>query len=135
MQTPDVYKILADAAAQWPGNPAVYDEHGMISFKQLFSETEALRLRLLESGISKGMGVGVKAQNGRNFIIGIFAAAGCGAAVMPMSHQLKKAEIDIILEEAKLHAILDDGSGSQPLVQMEVEIPMRFNSFRLPPPA
>ena len=95
-----VYEILKDAAKQWPQRPAVYDDHGTLNFDELYNEAEQLRLYLLKLGIGQGMGVGVRARNGRNFIIGIFAVVGCGAAVMPMSHQLKKNEVDDILEEA-----------------------------------
>jgi acyl-coenzyme A synthetase/AMP-(fatty) acid ligase len=125
-----VYEILKEAAQKWPANPAVYDDHGMISFQQLFAETEELRLQLIRLGIKEGMGIGVMAGNGRNFIIGIFAAVGCGATVMPMSPQLKKPEIDDILEQAKLHAIIDDGTAAQPLDNVDTVIPMKNGSFR-----
>jgi acyl-coenzyme A synthetase/AMP-(fatty) acid ligase len=125
-----VYEILKDAALQWPDNPAVYDDHGTISFKQLYTEAEELRLQLLKLGIGEGMGIGVMAANGRNFIIGIFAAVGTGAAVMPMSPQLKAAEIDDILEQAKLHAIIDDRSSTQPLDSVETVIPLQQGAFR-----
>ena len=125
-----VYEILRDAAEIWPGNPAIYDEHGMMSFRQLFNEAEALRTNLIKLGIKEGMGIGVMAGNGRNFIIGIFAAVGTGAAVMPMSPQLKKAEIDNILQDAKLHVIIDDQSSLQPLDNMQIVIPMKQGFFR-----
>ncbi len=125
-----VYEILRDAAKTWPANPAVYDEHGMINFQQLFNEAEELRIHLIKLGIKEGMGIGVMAGNGRNFIIGIFAAVGTGAAVMPMSPQLKKAEVDDILLEAQLHAIIDDRSSIQPLDNVETVIPMNKGSFR-----
>lgn len=125
-----VYDILKDAAQQWPTNPAVYDEYGTLSFRQLFEETEELRNILLEMGIREGMGIGVMAANGRNFIIGLFAAVGCGAAVMPLSPLLKQPEVDDILKDANLHAIIDDRSGIQPLDGIETVIPMKNGSFR-----
>ena len=125
-----VYEILKEAAQQWPHNPAVYDDHGTLSFHQLFTEAEELRLQLMTLGMKEGMGIGVMAANGRNFIIGIFAAVGTGAAVMPMSPQLKAAEIDEILEQAKLHAIIDDRSSTQPLDSIETVIPMQEGAFR-----
>ena len=130
MRALPVYQILKEAALKWPDTPAVYDDHGMISFQQLFTEAEALRLQLISLGIKEGMGIGVMAANGRNFIIGIFAAVGTGAAVMPMSPQLKATEIDEILEQAKLHAIIDDGSSIQPLDSIETVIPMQQGAFR-----
>ncbi|MFZ1370351.1 MAG: class I adenylate-forming enzyme family protein, partial [Ferruginibacter sp.] len=125
-----VYEILRSAAQKWPNNPAVYDEHGVMSFGELFKEAAEMRLQLMRLGIKEGMGIGVMAANGRHFIIGIFAAVGCGAAVMPMSPQLKKAEIDDILQEAKLHAVIDDRSSVQPLDTIETVIPLKQGSFR-----
>ncbi len=130
MNNAPVYEILKDAAHNWPNHPAVYDEHGMITFKQLYEEADLLLSQLKYHGIKEGMGIGVMAANGRNFIIGIFAAVGTGATVMPMSPQLKQAEIDDIVEEAKLHAIMDDRSSIQPLQNIETVIPLGFGSFR-----
>ncbi len=56
-----VYQLLKDAANKWPGNPAVYDEYGTISFAQLYNQTETLRLHLIDLGIKPGMGVAMKA--------------------------------------------------------------------------
>jgi long-chain acyl-CoA synthetase len=125
-----VYEILKDAADAWPDKVAVYDDYGQMNFQQLFTEAEGLRLQLIALGIKQGMGIGVMAANGRHFIIGIFAAVGTGAAVMPMSPQLKKAEIDDILQDAKLHAIIDDRSSIQPLDTIETVIPLQQGSFR-----
>ena len=130
MKTWPVYEILKEAAIKWPDNPAVYDDLGMISFQELFIETEALRLQLLQLGIKEGMGIGVMAANGRQFIIGIFAAVGTGAAVMPMSPQLKKTEIDDILKDAKLHALIDDRTAAQPLDTIDTVILKKNGSFR-----
>ncbi len=125
-----VYEILKEAAEKWPTNPAVHDEQGTINFLQVFTESEKLRIELIRLGIKSGMGIGVMAGNGRQFIIGIFGAIGTGAAVMPLSPQLKKAEIDDILEQAKLHAIIDDRSGIQPLDSIETLLPLQQGAFR-----
>lgn len=125
-----VYKLLEDAARQWPQNPSVFDVYGTLNFSSLLAETESLRIQLMEAGISKGMGVGLKAQNGRNFIIGLFAIVGCGAVAVPISHQLKKAEIDDLLAEAPLHAILFDANGVKPLENANL-IPLAIDSFSL----
>jgi len=124
-----VYDVLKDAARKWPNKPAVYDDLGMMTFAELYSESEILRLNLIDLGVTAGMGIGVKARNGRSFIIGIFAVVGCGAAVMPMSHQLKKAEIEDILSEAQLHFLLDDMSGIPPILGINAMIEMKTESF------
>ena len=125
-----VYQALEEAAKKWPHSPAVYDEYGVMTFEELFKETEDLKHTLLNLGVTKGMGVGVMACNSRNFISGIFSVIGCGAAVMPISHQLKKAEVDDILREANLHAIMDDKHGVCPMDKECKHIPMNVEAFR-----
>ena len=94
------YNVLINANQQWPDRSAVYDEYGQLTFSELFQEAEYLKNELLQRGVGKGMAVGVMARNGRNFITAIFAVVGTGATVMPMSHQLKTAEVEQILKEA-----------------------------------
>ncbi|MEO6729893.1 MAG: class I adenylate-forming enzyme family protein [Ferruginibacter sp.] len=124
-----VYELLKTAARQWPAKPAVYDDYGTLTFQELYLEAEALRNQLLSLGVKKGMGIGVKARNGRNFITGIFAVIGCGATVMPLSHQLKNVELEDIIKETQLHALLDDLSGGQSLPATNAVIPMKVESF------
>ena len=73
---------------------------------------DALRLQLDRLGVRAGQGVGVRARNGRAFVIGALAALGCGAVIMPIHHQLKPDELADLLAQAPLCAILDDGSGT-----------------------
>ncbi len=111
MNNKSVYNLLKNASFLWPDNPAIHDEYGTISYKELDVEVDILKVKLIALGIKSGMCVGVRGKNSRNFIIAVFAVLGCGAAVMPISHQLKKREITEIIDKTKLHAILDDCSG------------------------
>lgn len=130
MTNPIVYEILKTSAEKWPNNPAVFDEYGSLTFKELFDEAEELRSKLIALGVKEGMGIGVMARNSRNFITGIFAVIGCGATVMPMSHQLKKGEVDDVINEAKLHAIIDDLNGIQPIENATSKLKMNVDEFR-----
>ena len=78
-------------------------------------EASALRERLLAEGVGPGMGVGVRGRDSRGFVVSMFAALGCGAVVMPLSHELPGAEIDEMLRSFPLHAVLDDGSAVRPI--------------------
>lgn len=109
-----VYKVLESAASLWPDNKAIIDELGTVSFSELYFEVEGLRSQLISRGIGSGQAVGMMAKNGRNFIIGIFAIVGTGACVMPMSHQLKREEVDEQIHNGQLSFILDDLSGVDP---------------------
>ncbi|MCC6258171.1 MAG: AMP-binding protein, partial [Chitinophagaceae bacterium] len=118
-QAANVYDVLRNAARQWPQRPAVYDEWGTITFDSLYKETEALKKQLSALGLKKGMGLALKARNGRAFIIGLFAGIGCGAVVMPMAHQLKRPEMEEILSESGIQVLLDDLSGIPPFLSIE----------------
>lgn len=125
-----VFRLLEEAAKKWADKAAIFDEFGELSFGGLLQEAEALKKELVAHGVGKGMGIGVMARNSRNFITAIFAVTGTGATVMPLSHQLKKNELDEVLSEAKLHAILDDQSGIQPVDNASFYIKLPIDGFR-----
>ncbi len=124
-----VYDVLKDARNNWPKAPAIYDELGMMTFEELYLETEALKNQLVNLGVREGMGIGVMDKNGRHFIIGIFAVIGCGAVVMPMSHQLKQAEIDEMLNEAQLHGLLFEQKMADSFSQQAIPLTLKNGSF------
>lgn len=111
MNNQPVYEVLRQAAINWPQRPAVIDEYGTMTFDMLWNETELLKAQLQQQGVTSGHAVGMKAHNGRYFIIGLFAVAGCGAAVMPLYHLLKKEETAQCIADAGLHFLLEEYIG------------------------
>jgi acyl-CoA synthetase (AMP-forming)/AMP-acid ligase II len=107
----NVFETLARSARQWPDHVAIIDAGGPLNYRSLWQEVEALRGQLDRLGVRGGQGVGVRARNGRAFVIGALAALGCGAVVMPIHHQLKPDEWVDLQAQAPLSAMLDDGSG------------------------
>lgn len=105
----NVFETLAQSARHCSDHIAVIDATGALDYRSLWREVEALRVQLDRLGVRAGQGVGVRARNGRAFVIGALAALGCGAVVMPIHHQMKPAELDDMLVRAPLCAILDDG--------------------------
>ncbi len=110
----NVFDTLARSARQWPGRTAIIDAAGPLDYQSLWREVEALRVQLDRLGLREGQGVGVRARNGRAFVIGALAALGCGAVIMPIHHQIKPDELSDMLARAPLCVILDDGSGAVP---------------------
>ena len=108
----NVFDTLSQAARQWPGRPAIIDAAGPLDYQSLWREIESLRAQLARLDVREGQGVGVRARNGRAFVIGALAALGCGATVMPIHHQLKPDELADLLARVPLGAILDDGCGA-----------------------
>ena len=107
----NVFDTLAQSARQWPDRIAIIDAAGSMDYRTLWNEVEALRVQLNKLGVIEGQGVGIRARNGRAFIIGGLAALGCGAVVMPIHHQIKPDEVAEMLAKAPLCVIIDDGSG------------------------
>jgi acyl-CoA synthetase (AMP-forming)/AMP-acid ligase II len=108
----NVFETLAVSARAWPERTAIIDAGGSLDYRSLWREVEALRVQLDRLGVRPGQGIGVRARNGRAFVIGALAALGCGAVIMPIHHQLKPDELSDMLAQAPLSAILDDGSGA-----------------------
>jgi acyl-coenzyme A synthetase/AMP-(fatty) acid ligase len=120
----NVFEALAQSARQRPDRTAIIDSVGSMDYRSLWREVEALRVQLDKLGVHEGQGVGVRARNGRAFIIGGLAALGCGAVIMPIHHQMKPDELSDMLAKAPLCAILDDGSGAvQPGKTVALENP------------
>lgn len=106
-----VFETLAASARQWPERIAIIDSRGPLDYRTLWQEVEALRGQLGRLGLRPGQGVGVRARNGRSFVIGALAALGCGAVIMPIHHQMKPDELAGMLAAAPLCAILDESIG------------------------
>lgn len=127
---PNVFDILRTTAEKWPERIAIYDRRGEITFSQLWESSKALADKLKEMGLKKGLGLGIQATNSREFIVGLFGGIGSGATVMPLSHQLRKHELEAIIEESGLHYILDDLSQAESLND-SVDIQSEDFQFRL----
>ncbi len=109
------YQLLEFAAQSWPDRTAIIETGGTVSYRELYEQTELLKAELLQLGLAKGQGLGIMGRNGSTFIAMMLAGMGCGIVVLPISHQLKAAEIDCLIKDTKLHAVLDDLSGVQPV--------------------
>lgn len=111
MKVPD---LLYRAAQQWPNKPAIHDEWGMMTYAELGALVKKTSTDLKAIGIAPGLGVGVIGKNSRYFIVQCLAVMDCAAVVMPLSNQMKTDEVGVVMQTARLHAILDDQTGVTP---------------------
>ena len=124
------YQLLEVAAQSWPERTALIDEYCAVSFRELYAQTENLKTSLRQTGLSKGMGLAVMGRNGRAFVAAMLAGMGCGVVVVPLSHQLKAAEIAQILLDTGVQAVLDDQSGVTPADGNSVFMPLSAQVLR-----
>ena len=106
----NVFETLAQSARQWPDRIAIIDAGGSLDYRRSGAKSRRCGVQL-DAGVREGQGVGVRARNGRAFVIGALAALGCGAVIMPIHHQMKPDELADMLAQAPLCVIIDDGSG------------------------
>lgn len=129
MSNYQAYTVLEEASQKWPDLPAIHDEFGTMTFAELYAQAEDLKNELIQRGVKERTAVGVMARNSRNFIAAIFAVTGCGATVMPMSHQLKRSEIDQMIRDAELHFVMDDMTSIEAIPSEDI-IALRQGKFR-----
>jgi len=72
----------AAGAARHPSLPAVVDDDGVLSWREVDRRTDRAAAELRDRGVREGEAVGLLARNGRGFVAGAVALAKCGADVI-----------------------------------------------------
>ncbi|HTD09812.1 MAG TPA: acyl-CoA synthetase [Solirubrobacteraceae bacterium] len=97
------------AAARYPERPAVIDERGSLTFKQLHLRTNALARELHKAGISEGDGVAIMCRNQRGFIEATAACSKLGAGALYLNTAFAGPQIaDVIRREDPVAVIYDE---------------------------
>jgi acyl-CoA synthetase (AMP-forming)/AMP-acid ligase II len=102
------YTLLAVAAARWPNRAAIIDDDGVLSYRELQSETETLAGQLLDEGVAPGQAVGVLCRNGRGFIRAVFAAALVGADVVLVNTEFRTDSLAAALSAHQIQTMVSD---------------------------
>ena len=103
-----IYETLVNTASLWPDNLAVADEHGTLTYQELYKQVEDLKDLLLASGLRKGSHAVLITKNNRHFIVGLYALLACECVVMPLPPYQKAGEFKKALNEAHIEFILAD---------------------------
>ncbi|MBW2242385.1 MAG: AMP-binding protein [Deltaproteobacteria bacterium] len=110
---------FAAAAARNPNLPAVIDDAGTMTFKELDEATNAIARGLRAAGVGPGDGVGLFARNHRGFVQAQIALDKLGANTLLLntgfaSPQLKEVcareGTRVILYDEEFHAIVEGGA-------------------------
>ncbi|MCL2417679.1 MAG: AMP-binding protein [Conexibacteraceae bacterium] len=72
----------AVAAIRHADRPAVIDERGSVTYRELDNRVNALATAWIDRGLKPGDGVAILTRNHRGFLEALFAAARCGARVI-----------------------------------------------------
>ncbi|MCF8068331.1 MAG: acyl--CoA ligase [Desulfobacterales bacterium] len=119
-----VTDIPYQSAEKWPEQTAIIDKSGSLSYADLAENIARSTKHLKGLGIKSGHGVGVMADNGREFVISAFAALGCGATVMPVWRQMKNAELLEMFNDAPIQAIIHDSRDAHRFDESSADVPI-----------
>jgi acyl-CoA synthetase (AMP-forming)/AMP-acid ligase II len=103
------------AAALHPGEPAVIDELGTLTFAEVQERTDRLAGALADRGIGEGTGVGVMCRNHRGFIEALVALSKLGADALLLDTGLTGPQLTEVAKRERPHAVVHDAEFAEPL--------------------
>src|SRR5437588_4379083 len=99
-------------AARYPGEPAIIDELGTLTFEQIHIRTNALAHSLSDAGIVEGDGVAVMCRNHRYFIEATVACSKLGANALYLNTMFAGPQItDVVQRESPRAIVFDEEFG------------------------
>jgi long-chain acyl-CoA synthetase len=94
-------KNLETAALFFPDRPAVSEDLSETSYKQLNDRANRVATALLQMGIQTGDHVGLCAPNSGDWLAFYFGVLKAGAVAVTLSSQLKKDELDLLINHSR----------------------------------
>jgi fatty-acyl-CoA synthase len=97
------------SAARFPDATAIVDDEGSITYRQLWTRTDALAAHLIAKGVGPGSQVGVLARNHHGFVESTLAAAKTGADIVFLNTGMAADQLaDVMDSEATDTVLYDD---------------------------
>ncbi len=122
-----VYGAQATLAIQggrkYPTLPAVVDERGTLTYKQVDDESTALARGLNRLGVGVGSVVGLLCRDHRGFIIAMAACGKLGARTVLMNTGFAKPQFADVCERENVKAVLHDSEFSDLLDALPADLP------------
>ncbi|MCA1710376.1 MAG: AMP-binding protein [Actinobacteria bacterium] len=107
----------AAGAARHPRRPAVVDDDGVLSWRDVDTRTDRIAGELRARGVQEGDAVGLLARNGRGFVEAAAALSKCGADVLYLNTGSAGGQIDEVLTREKATAVVHDADFASLLAQ------------------
>ncbi|MDT7537237.1 MAG: hypothetical protein QOI82_822 [Actinomycetota bacterium] len=98
----------AAQAARQPRNPAIVDDDGVLTWRDIDVRTDRIAGELRARGVAEGDAVGLLARNGRGFVEATTALSKCGADVLYLNTGSAGSQIDEVLNREKATAVIHD---------------------------
>jgi fatty-acyl-CoA synthase len=97
---------VAFSVARTPDRPAVVDDHGVVTYRELWQGAHALASGLAADGLEPGMRVGLLAQNSSFFVRSLLAAGLAGVDVVLLNTNFASPQLQGVVADEELEAII-----------------------------
>ena len=99
---------LAIGAARYPNAPALVDDAGTLTYRQLRQRSSALGAELRRLGAAPGVVVGVMCRNHGSFVEALVAASATGADVVLLNTAFSASEVRSVVSSENVRILLHD---------------------------
>jgi fatty-acyl-CoA synthase len=106
---------LAVAAIRHGEHPALIDERGELSYRELDRRVNAIATAWIEAGLEPGHGVAILARNHRGFVEAFFAAAKCGARIILLNTSFSGKQVREVAEREGTDVLIYDDEYAETL--------------------
>jgi fatty-acyl-CoA synthase len=96
------------AAARYPDEPAIIDELGTLTFKEVHQRTNALAHALSDAGLGERDTVGLMARNHRGFVDALVACSKLGCDVLFLNTAFSGPQLTDVAKREKPRALIFD---------------------------
>ncbi|MBE2984559.1 fatty acid--CoA ligase [Campylobacter sp. RM9344] len=114
----NLYKILIDAAKDYPRAVAIFDDKDKLRYGELKACVDKVGAYLQAVGIGFGDRVAMCVSNSQEFIISYLAITAIGAVAVPMNTFLKNEEFSYILKDCDAKILIASSSLSKELIKL-----------------
>jgi acyl-CoA synthetase (AMP-forming)/AMP-acid ligase II len=96
------------SAARYPGDVALIDELGQLTFREISERTNALAHALADDGVNEGDNVAIMARNHRGFVDAVVACSKLGAHALFLNTSFSGPQLTDVADREKPKAIIYD---------------------------
>jgi acyl-CoA synthetase (AMP-forming)/AMP-acid ligase II len=114
-----------DQARRHGDRPAVLDDAGSLTYGELDAAADRLAAALQQRRVGPGETVALLLGNGRDFLLGYFAAVRVGAVPAPFHPQLAGEELRALLAHAEARAVIAEARSRAAVDAVRAELPAR----------
>jgi fatty-acyl-CoA synthase len=105
---PTLPGVVAAASARYPSATAIVDDHGALTYAQLWQSTDSIAAGLRGRGIEPGDAVGILCRNDRRFVQAMVAAAKLGTDLVFLNTGFAGPQLADVAGSEQLAAIVHD---------------------------